>query len=428
VLSAWMMRHYQWSLLKTLEFLRSRRANFKMRTSFLRQLCGYEERLVTQGLGAKTTKWNEVLDQKNFFENEELMMRNTYLNAQKGPCADFSVKGKQPNSTKLKWIDHQTLKTPLASVVEGKPINAKQKKEHDLMSKRSEESSRISKELDTDYSSTSTRLSQEKPAAQKVNKKQLRITIEPIENVLNKYVKSHKPKVIPTRKTKPAPKYERFVKPNERKPKDHNSVKPKSLEEDNTSLERIKQVYKELEQLKSHKRKSTPVPRIINHNNVNNYIIQNPEHVQVIEYNKPNITTKRPSSTIINKSTSKHTHNDKANTSSRLTSSVCNKMETKSDHQTSINRGKVRKTFNSFMNPSRGYAFNPIESDYGYNAYKNSIRSTNIIDPNRFPKTNYLYKNLMRRSGINRGSVSSNIRPSFNNVRRNLSPQIAFKH
>ena len=54
VIAAFIMRRYRWGLLKTLEFLNSRRPDLEMRPSFLSQLSIYENRLYQRGLGPKT--------------------------------------------------------------------------------------------------------------------------------------------------------------------------------------------------------------------------------------------------------------------------------------------------------------------------------------------------------------------------------------
>lgn len=52
------MRKYKWSLLKTLEFLNSRRPDLEIRVSFIQQLSNYEVRVFG---GAKATrKWTEL--------------------------------------------------------------------------------------------------------------------------------------------------------------------------------------------------------------------------------------------------------------------------------------------------------------------------------------------------------------------------------
>jgi len=121
------MRRYQWTLLKTLEFLNSRRPDLEIRANFIHQLTAYENRLVSQGLGPKTSKWTEVFEKTNDFENEELLLRNTYLNAQMGPFVDYSLTSDKPRPAKIKWIDdNPKSKMPLATEIgteEPKQIN-----------------------------------------------------------------------------------------------------------------------------------------------------------------------------------------------------------------------------------------------------------------------------------------------------------------
>lgn len=51
VLATYIMRKYRWSLLKTLEFLNSRRQDLEIRVTFIQQLSDYENRLNVRGLG-----------------------------------------------------------------------------------------------------------------------------------------------------------------------------------------------------------------------------------------------------------------------------------------------------------------------------------------------------------------------------------------
>ena len=82
VVAAYIMRRYRWSLLKTFEFVNSRRSDLEMRPSFISQLSAYENRLFSIGIGPKTSKWTELSDGETFhLENEELILRNTYLNS-----------------------------------------------------------------------------------------------------------------------------------------------------------------------------------------------------------------------------------------------------------------------------------------------------------------------------------------------------------
>ena len=115
VLTAWIMRRYQWSLAKTLEFLSSRRLNLELRPAFLNQLNDYESKLKERGLGSKTCTWNEICETTNKFENEELLLRNTYLNAK--PSSDCVVVSTNRSKGKLKWIDYFNECLPLSTVI-----------------------------------------------------------------------------------------------------------------------------------------------------------------------------------------------------------------------------------------------------------------------------------------------------------------------
>ena len=90
----------------------------EIRPNFIHQLTAYENRLVSQGIGPKTSKWTEVNDKTNEFENEELLLRNTYLNAQMGPFADFSVGQATNKPIKVKWQDNDSKdKKILATII-----------------------------------------------------------------------------------------------------------------------------------------------------------------------------------------------------------------------------------------------------------------------------------------------------------------------
>lgn len=70
----------------------------------------YEKQLFAKNMGPRTANWNELMSEKYTIENEELLLRNTFLNAQIGPFADFSKssvpKGKKKR--KIRWIDQAT--------------------------------------------------------------------------------------------------------------------------------------------------------------------------------------------------------------------------------------------------------------------------------------------------------------------------------
>lgn len=117
VITFWLMKRYKWSLVKSIEYLNSRRPDLQIRPIFMRQLTDYENILIEKGLGPKTCKWNEVFEKTNDFENEELVIRNTYLNSQSGPLTDFSSAPNNSRKGKLKWIDLGPKKLPLSTII-----------------------------------------------------------------------------------------------------------------------------------------------------------------------------------------------------------------------------------------------------------------------------------------------------------------------
>ena len=121
------MQKYRWSLYKTLEFLNSRRPDLEIRAAFVSQLADFEQKLILQQRGPQTANWNEVADnritlnQDKFYPDEELLLRNTFLNAHLGGNKSFDRSRrfenfKQENKVeevpeesgqnRLRWIDN----------------------------------------------------------------------------------------------------------------------------------------------------------------------------------------------------------------------------------------------------------------------------------------------------------------------------------
>jgi hypothetical protein len=87
------MRKYRWSMIKTLEFLNSRRPDLEIKAKFIEQLNLYEQRLNAQGLGPLSFTFNEYsfrgnngkrpagIKVSNELEGEEVILRNTFVNA-----------------------------------------------------------------------------------------------------------------------------------------------------------------------------------------------------------------------------------------------------------------------------------------------------------------------------------------------------------
>ena len=59
-LAAYLMRKYRWSLLKSLEFLNSRRPDLEIRATFIHQLSAYEERLKRKFNSKFTSVWDDL--------------------------------------------------------------------------------------------------------------------------------------------------------------------------------------------------------------------------------------------------------------------------------------------------------------------------------------------------------------------------------
>ena len=91
VLASYMMRKYNWSMIKTLEFLNSRRPDLEIRVTFIRQLGEYEQRLSARNLGPMTVTWNYLSQKNSYLESEELLLRNTFMNAKPKQRVDLNV-------------------------------------------------------------------------------------------------------------------------------------------------------------------------------------------------------------------------------------------------------------------------------------------------------------------------------------------------
>jgi len=106
VIATYIMRKFRWGLNKTLEFLNSRRPEMELRGSFLNQLQMYEGRLIARGLGPKSQRWNEVSDRQTYhLDNDEVILRNTYVNSLTGPMQPNSDDNCKQRNERLVWRD-----------------------------------------------------------------------------------------------------------------------------------------------------------------------------------------------------------------------------------------------------------------------------------------------------------------------------------
>ena len=103
------MRKYRWSMLKTLEFLNSRRPDLEIRGTFIQQLQQFEQRLCNRGLGPLSFNFNDLSFKGKGFQKdlqeEEMIIRNTFLNAQMGQIVQYGGMPQKNREKTLKWID-----------------------------------------------------------------------------------------------------------------------------------------------------------------------------------------------------------------------------------------------------------------------------------------------------------------------------------
>jgi hypothetical protein len=105
-------------MIKTLEYLNSRRPELEIKASFIQQLQEYEHRLNQHGQGPLSFTFNEFsfrdangnrthgLKVSSELEQEEAILRNTFINAQTGPLPQRQqavVPRKEPPA--VKWVD-----------------------------------------------------------------------------------------------------------------------------------------------------------------------------------------------------------------------------------------------------------------------------------------------------------------------------------
>ncbi|KAL4464127.1 hypothetical protein ABPG74_006064 [Tetrahymena malaccensis] len=116
VITAFLMKRYQWSLYKTLEYMNSKRADFEIRATFLKQLLSYEQKLFGQKGCSRNWK-----DDHQHPDQEASLVRNTYVNSQmiSLESRDFFMRSLAsreyntgPRTTKLKWSVQLKMEIP----------------------------------------------------------------------------------------------------------------------------------------------------------------------------------------------------------------------------------------------------------------------------------------------------------------------------
>ena len=104
IVTAYLMKNYQWSLYKSLDFIAFRRPDLDINPGFLTQLGSFEARLTRNSKGPRTDQWDQVLE-----NGEELVLRNTFMNARMGAPTDYHIPNSEvQNPAVLKWGEKAT--------------------------------------------------------------------------------------------------------------------------------------------------------------------------------------------------------------------------------------------------------------------------------------------------------------------------------
>ena len=102
VVIIYLMRKYNWSLRKCIDFLESKKQDVDIPKFFLEQLYNFGVRLEKYNLGKKKDNWN---DDDNYVDSDEKLMRNTYVNGLPSNKNVPSESGKKKKK-KVGWADN----------------------------------------------------------------------------------------------------------------------------------------------------------------------------------------------------------------------------------------------------------------------------------------------------------------------------------
>ncbi|CAD8207566.1 unnamed protein product [Paramecium octaurelia] len=130
-LAAYFMRKYKWKLYKTLEFLNSRRPDLEIRASFYHQLTQLESKLSKKGEGGLSSSWQPHEEQDLPLEEDEKLLRNTFMNAKSSPAdscwLDRRLFNQYLNENRVRtitWADETLAKKSQKKIKQTNPKNA----------------------------------------------------------------------------------------------------------------------------------------------------------------------------------------------------------------------------------------------------------------------------------------------------------------
>lgn len=127
VVLIYFIRKYRWTLKKSMEFLSSKKNDIDIPSYFINQITNFETRLTKYGYGPKSANWNDVgTGLLNDIDNEEVLIRNTYLNGIVTPSIDDLLifkngQMKKFTGRRIIWSD-QTEKRSLIAISNKKDL------------------------------------------------------------------------------------------------------------------------------------------------------------------------------------------------------------------------------------------------------------------------------------------------------------------
>jgi len=111
VIIIYCMKKFRWNLIKSIEFLSSKKFDVDIPKYFLNQLSIFESWLTKMGIGPTSSKWESNEKYGSEAEQDEIILNNTYINGLPPKPQDVTLKRPtttsfSSNNKKLKWTDN----------------------------------------------------------------------------------------------------------------------------------------------------------------------------------------------------------------------------------------------------------------------------------------------------------------------------------
>jgi len=244
---------FKWPLLKSLEYMTSRRPSLELRSSFLHQLTNFENSLILEDKEyeiKQKSKWSD-LNNKSFISQEEQILNNTYLNAQPTSFPKLPPKIKEASRKVIKFIDETQKNVSLSTVISESTqeqnsktqsvdikINFKKQFLKSILKSHQEKAIDISKSV-------------------VIKMKDLEHTIDPKRTSLIQLDMERRKEAAHNPKTSNS---------------EHQNILSKSIENDNNSKPSIKTYELQAPKIKGYSqdaKKNIPIPSMIHNNNLN---------------------------------------------------------------------------------------------------------------------------------------------------------------